>query len=113
MPCLTGSATSSPCGVRSADGAGLVRPGTLSRATSLHGGRTATSTFCDYTLGRWNVACSSATEVRMLVTETSAPAVLADALHLVADMDAARGRACREACAELRTLADAVDDPGR
>jgi DNA-binding CsgD family transcriptional regulator/tetratricopeptide (TPR) repeat protein len=73
----------------------------------------ATTTFCDHSLGRWNVACSSATEVRMLVTETSAPAVLTRVLHLVADIDAARGRAkaCRAACAELRAIGDLVDDP--
>ena len=74
----------------------------------------ATTAFCDHALGRWNVACSAATEVRMLVTRRSAPAVLADVLHLVADIDAARGRAdaCRSACAELRTVADVADDPG-
>jgi DNA-binding CsgD family transcriptional regulator len=73
----------------------------------------ATTAFCDHSLGRWNVACSSATEVRMLVTGTSAPAVLARVLHLVADIDAARGRAeaCQAACAELRALGDLADDP--
>jgi DNA-binding CsgD family transcriptional regulator len=73
----------------------------------------AITTSCDHGLGRWNVACSSATEVRMLVTETSAPAVLSGVLHVVADIDAARGRteACRAACAELRAMADLADDP--
>ncbi len=69
--------------------------------------------FAEHMLGRWNSAHARLTEVLALVDEGFAPALVAEALTLTAEIHSVRGHdePCRSTCQRLRTLADDLDDP--
>jgi ATP/maltotriose-dependent transcriptional regulator MalT len=78
--------------------------------------RLATNTsgiaFVEAAVGRWNRAYAIGLEVIDLVDERMLPAVFADVLPLLAEIDAARGREmARRWCQRARALADELDRP--
>ena len=70
--------------------------------------------FCDHALANWNSAASRAFETTQLLEESFATVTVAEALLLLADIDASRGHsaACRATCARIRALAEQLSDPG-
>ena len=70
--------------------------------------------FCDHALANWNSAASRAFETTQLLDESFATVTVAEALLLLADIDASRGHseACRATCARIRALAEQLSDPG-
>ena len=67
--------------------------------------------FSDHALGRWNSAYAAGTMALTLLDVDAAPYAVAELQHVLADIDAARGRteSCVRRCAQVRTLGQSLD----
>jgi len=67
--------------------------------------------FCDHALGRWNSAYAAGTMALALLDADAAPYAVAELQHVLADIDAARGRteSCLRRCAQVRALGESLD----
>jgi len=66
--------------------------------------------FCDHALGRWNSAYAAGTMALALLDAAAAPYAVAELQHVLADIDAARGRTepYLRRCAQVRALGESL-----